>query len=46
MTWVKSKLVSFHLKIVLILVQNRCTDWDEHTIGLEIFLGTNDGTSR
>jgi hypothetical protein len=26
------------------LVQNSCTDWDEHTIGLEIILRTKDGT--
>jgi hypothetical protein len=37
---------SFHLEIVLMLVQNRCTDWDEHTIGSEIILDTNDGTPR
>jgi hypothetical protein len=28
------------------LAQDRCTDWDEHTIGSEIILGTNDGTPR
>jgi hypothetical protein len=28
------------------LAQDRCTDWDEHTIDSEIILGTNDGTPR
>jgi hypothetical protein len=40
------KLVSVCLKIVLILAQDRCIDWDEHTIGSEIIFGTNDGTPR
>jgi hypothetical protein len=31
---------SFRLEIVLILVQNGCTDWDEHTIGSEIIFDT------
>jgi hypothetical protein len=35
---------SFRLEIVLILVQNRCTDWDEHTIGSKIILDIDDGT--
>jgi hypothetical protein len=32
----KWKLVSVHLEIVLILTQDRCTVYAEHTIGLEI----------
>jgi hypothetical protein len=31
---------------VLILAQDRCMVWDEHTIGSEIVLGTPDGTLR
>jgi hypothetical protein len=27
-------------------VQDRCTDWGEHTIGSVINLGANDGTPR
>jgi hypothetical protein len=46
MTWLKWKLVSVHLEAVLISAQYRCTDWDEHGIGSEIILGTNDGTPR
>jgi hypothetical protein len=34
-TWVKLKLVSVRVEIVLISAQDRCTVWDEHTIGLE-----------
>jgi hypothetical protein len=37
---------SFHLERVLILVQNRCMNWDEHTIGSEIILDTTNGTPR
>jgi hypothetical protein len=40
-TWVNWKLVSIYLKIVLISVQDRCINWNEHTIGSEIILGTN-----
>jgi hypothetical protein len=28
------------------LAQDRCIVWDEHTISLEIILGTPDGTPR
>jgi hypothetical protein len=45
-TWVKWKLISVRLETVLISVKDRCTNWDEHTIGLEIILGANDGTTR
>ena len=36
MTWLKWKLVSVHLEIVLILTQDRYTVCAECTIGLEI----------
>jgi hypothetical protein len=32
-TRIKYKLVSVHLEIVLILMQDRCTAYAEHTIG-------------
>ena len=38
------KLVLFHLEIVLILVQDRCTGCGEYTMGMEIVLGVPDGT--
>jgi hypothetical protein len=44
--WVKWKLVSVHLEIVLISVQDMCMLWDEHIIGSEIILGTPNGTPR
>jgi hypothetical protein len=43
---VKCKLVLIHLEIVLISMQDRCTVCTEHPIGLEIVLGTPDGTPR
>ena len=45
MTWLKWKLVSVCLEIVLILTQDRCTVCVEHTIGWEIILDTPDGNS-
>jgi hypothetical protein len=45
-TWVKSKLVLVHLEIVLISMQDRCTVCDECTTGMEINVGTTDGTPR
>jgi hypothetical protein len=45
-TWVKLKLVSVHLEIVLISAQDRCTVCDECTIVMEIGLGTPNGTPR
>ena len=39
-------LVSVNLYIVLILMQDRCTVYAEHTIGSEIVLGAPDGTPR
>jgi hypothetical protein len=44
--YVKWKLVSLYLELVLVLMQDRCTVCVEHTIGLEIVFGTLDGTSR
>jgi hypothetical protein len=44
--YVKRKLVSVRLEIVLVLVQGRCTVCAEHTIGLEIILDAPDGTPR
>jgi hypothetical protein len=38
--WVKWKLVSIHLETVLILMQDRCTNCVERTIGMEIILDT------
>jgi hypothetical protein len=40
----KWKLVSFHLGIVLILTQDRCTVCVERTIGSKIILDAPDGT--
>ena len=42
----KWKLISVRLGIVLILIQDSCTDYAEHTIGSEIILNTPDGISR
>ena len=44
--WVKRKLVLIHLEIVLITTQDRCTVCAERTIGMEIILGTPDGTPK
>jgi hypothetical protein len=46
MTWVKWKLISVYFEIVLISAQDRCTVCDESTTGMEITLGTLDGTPR
>ena len=45
-TRVKWKLVLVHLEIVLMLVQDSCTDCPERTIGSEIILDKLDGTPR
>ena len=42
----KWKLILVHLEIVLILMQERCTDCTECTIGSEIILDAPDGVSR
>jgi hypothetical protein len=39
-------LVSIHLEILLILMQDRCTVCAEQTIGLEIIFDTANGTPR
>jgi hypothetical protein len=39
-------LVSFHLEIVLILTQDRCTVCAKRTMGSEIILDAPDGTPR
>ena len=43
---VKWKLVLVHLEIVLISTHDRCKVCAERNIGLEIILGTHDGTPR
>jgi hypothetical protein len=35
--WIKLKLVSVRLEIVLILAQYRCSNWDEHTMDRNSF---------
>jgi hypothetical protein len=42
----KWKLVVVRLEIVLILTQDRCTVYAEHTIGSKIILDAPDGTPR
>jgi hypothetical protein len=42
----KSKLVSVHLEIVLILTQDSCVVYTERTIGTEIILVIPNGTPR
>jgi hypothetical protein len=42
--YVKWKLNSVRLEIVLVSAQDRCTVCAEHTIGLEIILDAPDGT--
>jgi hypothetical protein len=42
--WIKQKLISIRLEIVLISAQEWCTFCTEYTIGMEIALGTPDGT--
>jgi hypothetical protein len=45
-TWVKLKLVSVHLEIVLISTQNRCEVCAECTIGSKVILGATNGTPK
>jgi hypothetical protein len=45
-TWIKWKLISVSLDIVLILAQDRCTVSIECTIGSKIILVAPDGTPR
>ena len=44
--WVLWNLISVHLEIVLVSVQDRCTVCSKHTIGSEIILDAPDGTPR
>ena len=44
--WVKWKLILFHLEIVLISAQDRCTIYAECTTGMQIVLDVLDGTLR
>jgi hypothetical protein len=41
---VEARFVLFGYSVNLVL--NSCMDWDEHTIGSEIILGTNNCTPR
>ena len=43
-TWVKWKLILFHLEIVLISVQDRCTVYAKCATGVAIVLGVPNGT--
>jgi hypothetical protein len=42
--WVMSNLVSFHLEMVLVSVQDRCMVCSKRTIGSGIILDEIDGT--
>ena len=44
--WVMCNLTSFHLEIVLVSVQERCTVCAEHTIGSEIILDALDDVGQ
>jgi hypothetical protein len=44
--WVMSNLVSVHLEMVLVSVQDRFTICAKHTIGSVIVLDAPDGTLR
>jgi hypothetical protein len=39
-------LISVHLEIVLVSVQDRCMVWVKHSIGSEIIFNAPSGTSR
>jgi hypothetical protein len=45
-TWIKQKLILIRLEIVFISAQDRCTVCVECTTGMEMALGTLDGTAR
>ena len=40
MTWVMWNLISIHLEIVLVLLQDRCTVYARRTMGSKIVLDT------
>jgi hypothetical protein len=44
--WVKEKLILVSMEIVQVLTQDMCPICAEWAIGLEIILGTPDGTPR
>ena len=44
--WAMWNLISVHLEIVLVSVQDRCMVCAKHTIGSEIVLDAPDGTAR
>jgi hypothetical protein len=44
--YVKWKLTSICFAIVLVSAHDRCTVCAEHTMGMEMILGTPDGTPR
>ena len=44
--WVMLNLVSIHLEMVLVSVQDWCMVCAKHTIGLEIILDATNGTPR
>ena len=46
MMWVLSNLVSVHLEMVLVSVQDKCMVCAKCTIGLETVLDALDGTPR
>jgi hypothetical protein len=45
-TWVMWNLVSVHLEMLLVSVQDRCTVCAKRTIGSEIILDAPNGTHR
>jgi hypothetical protein len=44
-TWVKWKLVLVFFEVVLISIQDRCTDYAECVTGLKIILDARDETT-
>ena len=46
MMWVMLNLVSVHLEMVLVSVQDRCTVYVKHTIRSGIILDEIDGTPK
>ena len=44
--WVNANLVLIRLDMVLVSVQDRCTVYAKHTMGLEIILDAPDGTPK
>jgi hypothetical protein len=44
MTWVMLNLISVHLEMMLVSVQDKCTVCAKRTIGSDIILDVPDGT--